>query len=204
LSAARQLGCTGFVVTGGRSRRMGRDKALLEWEGGTLLDAAVSRLARVSDEVVLLTGQGDRYPERAERRVADAFEDGGALAGVDAGLHAHARSLGLFLAVDLPCVGVELLRHLVDAAREADAVVPVSPRGPEPLCAVYGARCREPIRRRLEAGERRMTCFWPDVRVREVGPDELARFGDPEALFRNLNTAADYSAARGRNAPPAR
>jgi hypothetical protein len=49
-----------------------------------------------------------------------------------------------------------------------------------------------------------MTCFWPDVRVREVGPDELARFGDPEALFRNLNTAADYSAARGRNAPPAR
>jgi molybdopterin-guanine dinucleotide biosynthesis protein A len=178
---------------------MGRDKALLPWDGGTLLDAAVARLASVAAEVALLAGEGERYTGRRERRVPDALPDAGALGGVYAGLCASERPLGLFLAVDLPFVPVALLRHLLAVAEGADAVVPVSPRGPEPLCAVYARDCREPIRRRLDAGERRMSCFWPDVRVRRVGPGELERFGDPERLFRNLNTAAEYEAAR--NAP---
>ena len=69
--------------------------------------------------------------------------------------------------------------------------MPVSSRGPEPLCAVYGPGCLEPIRRRMAAGDFRMTGFWPDVRVLELGVAELAAFGDPEDLFRNLNTPAD-------------
>jgi len=175
---------------------MGRDKALLPWGGGTLLDAALARLAAVTDDVAILVGQEERYAGRPERRVADRLEDAGALGGVYSGLCATERPLGLFLAVDLPRVPEALLRHLVELADGVDAVVPLSPRGAEPLCAVYARSCLEPMRRRLEAGERRMTCFWPDVRVLEVGPEELRRFGDPERLFRNLNIAADYEAAR--------
>lgn len=174
---------------------MGRDKALLAWAGGTLLDAAVARLAPLTAEVAILSGQPERYADRPERRVPDAVPDSGALGGVYSGLAASERPFGLFLAVDLPFVPEALLRHLLEAAEGSDAVVPVSPRGPEPLCAVYARSCCEPIRRRLEAGERRMTCFWPDVKVRQIGPEELERFGDPERLFRNLNTAGDYEAA---------
>jgi len=191
--------CAGFVLAGGRSRRMGRDKALLAWGDGTLLDDAAARLARVAAEVVLLTGDADRYHERAERRVPDTRSGAGPLAAVHAGLYAVERPLGLFLAVDLPGVPEPLLRYLLALAAESDAVVPVSPAGPEPLCAVYARACRDPIGRRLAAGERRMTSFWPDVRVRQVAGDELARFGDPQRLFRNLNTDRDYAAARGEN-----
>jgi len=175
---------------------MGRDKALLPWAGGTLLDAAVARLARVAAEVAILVGRSERYAGRPERRVADVLGDAGALGGVYSGLCATERPLGLFLAVDLPFVPEALLRHLIGGADGVDAVVPVSPRGAEPLCAVYARSCRDPIRRRLDSGERRMSCFWPDVRVRQVGPDELRRFGDPGRLFQNLNTSADYDAAR--------
>jgi molybdopterin-guanine dinucleotide biosynthesis protein A len=93
--------------------------------------------------------------------------------------------------VDLPRVPVALLARLVALAEGADAVVPLSSHGPEPLCAVYGPACLEPIRRRVAAGESRMTSFWPGMRVREVRASELAAFGDPDDLFRNLNTPAD-------------
>jgi molybdopterin-guanine dinucleotide biosynthesis protein A len=176
---------------------MGRDKALLPWSGGTLLDFAVARLAAVAAEVSVLCGEPGRYPGRSEPQVPDALPDAGALGGVYSGLCADERPLGLFLAVDLPFVPEALLRHLLESRAGADAVVPVTPRGPEPLCALYTRSCRDPIRRRLESGERRMTCFWPDVRVRHVGPEELARFGDPAQLFRNLNTAGDYETAAG-------
>jgi molybdopterin-guanine dinucleotide biosynthesis protein A len=127
--------------------------------------------------------------------IVDPVEGVGSLAAVLAGLEA-AGGPGLFLGVDLPFVPVRLLVHLASLAETADAVIPVSPGGPEPFSAVYGTACLPPIRRCLAEARLKMTAFWPDVRVREVGPEELGAFGDPSRLFRNLNTPADYAAAR--------
>jgi len=182
----------GFVVAGGASRRMGRDKALLPWGDTTLLDHAIARLREVTSDVRILCGPEPRYAERGLPVLTDTTADAGALAGVHAGLVAQGDGLGLFLAVDLPNVPVGLLRALVEAAQGWDAVVPATVRGPEPLCAVYGAGCRQPVERRLAARDVKMTAFWPDVRVRDVGPVDLRPFGDPERLFLNLNTADDY------------
>jgi molybdopterin-guanine dinucleotide biosynthesis protein A len=170
---------------------MGRDKALLPWGGTDLLGHAVARLRAVTGDVGILCGPEERYRDRGLPVHVDLVRDAGPLAGLVTGLAAASGRPGLFLAVDLPQVPVGLLRRLVEWTAGCDAVVPVSPRGPEPLCAVYGPGCLEPVRRRLTAGELRVTSFWPDVRVREVGPDELADFGDPEDLFRNLNTPGD-------------
>jgi molybdenum cofactor guanylyltransferase len=180
-----------FVVAGGASRRMGRDKALLRWGDGDLLDHALARLAAAARDVRILCGPERRYLDRGVPVETDPAAGLGPLAGVLAGLTAAAGRPGLFLAVDLPRVPVALLARLAEEAEGRDAVVPVPPRGPEPLCAVYGPRCLEPIRRRVAAGDLRMTAFWPDVRVHEIGAAELAPFGDPDDLFRNLNTPAD-------------
>ncbi|HEY6553850.1 MAG TPA: molybdenum cofactor guanylyltransferase [Vicinamibacteria bacterium] len=183
----------GFVVAGGQSRRMGRDKALLPWEEGTLLGHALERLRRVTDDVRILCGPTPRYESHGAPVVPDTVADQGALGGVFSGLSALDRPLGLFLAVDLPAVPVALLEALVAGAPGFDAVVPVSSRGPEPLCAVYSLACLEPIRQRLAAGEAKMTSFWPDVRVRAWGPADIAPFGEPDALFANLNHPEDYA-----------
>ncbi|MFI5183067.1 MAG: molybdenum cofactor guanylyltransferase [Vicinamibacteria bacterium] len=188
----------GFAVAGGRSRRMGRDKALLPWQGGTLLDHAVSRLGSTCGAVRILSGPERRYEDRGVPVVIDTLADAGPLAGIHSGLAGLGEGNGLFLAVDLPFVTIPLLARLLAIADGFDAVVPVHSGGAEPLCAVYGPACLGPIRRRLEAGERKATTFWPDVRVKVFREDEIAPFGVPAALFRNINTPADWSALSER------
>ena len=189
----------GYAAAGGRSARMGRDKALLPWGEATLLDHAIARLAAVCADTRILCGPAARYGDRGRPLVADAVPGAGPLGGLAAALADAGGADALVLAVDLPFVTVELLAALASSRPGADAVVPAGPRGPEPLCALYRASCLEPVRRRLAAGELRMTSFWPDVQVWTLEGDALAALGDPARLFANVNAPADYDAA-GRRA----
>ncbi len=152
---------------------MGRDKSLLAWEGTDLLGHTLDRLRTACRHVRILSGAERRYADRGVPVVLDATPG-----------------------LDLPFVPASLLAHLLELAEGADAVVPVSPRGEEPLCAVYGHACLAPARRCVAEGRLKMTAFWPEVRVRHVEAADLAAFGDPEHLFRNLNTPEEYEAAR--------
>lgn len=187
---------TGFVVAGGRSQRMGRDKALLPWGETTLLDHALARLREVTDDVRILSGPERRYEDRGVPVVTDVAASSGSLVGVLSGLLALERRLGLFLAVDLPRVPAGLLTHLVSLAEDADAIVPLSPAGPEPLCAVYTRDCLAPVQNAVERGDLKMTSFWKEVRVRQVSGDELDAFGDLARFFLNVNTSEDYEQSR--------
>ena len=189
-------GALGFAVTGGRSLRMGRDKALLPWGDTTLLGHALVRLrAATLAEPRVLCGPTRRYEDLGLKVEPDAVPEGGALVGLLAGLRRLDAAFGLFLAVDLPLVPVSLLRRLLLLAEGFDAVVPLSPAGREPLCAVYGPGCLAAVEQRVAAADFKMTSFWPEVRVREVQPAELADLGDVARWFRNVNEPADYEAA---------
>ena len=179
---------------------MGRDKALLPWDGGTLLDHALRRLQAVCPSVRILAGPGARYEDRGVPVVVDVVSGAGPLGALHAGLSQPGLDAGLFLGVDLPFVPVALLRQLLDLLEDHDAVVPLSPAGPEPLCAVYRASCLEAISRRLQTGERKATSFWPDVHVREVDAAALTSLGPLDLVFGNLNTPGDYDRARERAA----
>lgn len=176
---------------------MGRDKALLPWDGATLLDHALGRLGAVCGSVRILSGAARRYEDRGLPVETDSVPDAGPLGGIFTGLVGMGRGTGVFLGVDLPFVTVDLLRRLLELSAGHDAVVPLSARGPEPLCAVYRSACREPIRRRLAAGELKATSFWPDVDVLQAGAGHLSGLGPLDSLFRNVNTPADYESARG-------
>jgi molybdopterin-guanine dinucleotide biosynthesis protein A len=125
----------------------------------------------------------------------DPSPDLGPMGGLLAALGCAQGRSALLLGIDLPLVPVGLLAHLVALSSGADAVVPVSPRGPEPLCAVYGPACLTPARRAVARGDLKMTTFWADVRLRQVGPDELAEYGRPDEIFLNVNTPEDYERA---------
>jgi molybdopterin-guanine dinucleotide biosynthesis protein A len=185
----QEEGLTGYALAGGKSRRMGRDKALLPYGTGTFLDHTLSRLRSVCSEVRILTGETIRYPERGVQVLTDPGV--GPLGAILEGLK-NSES-GLFLAVDLPEIPAILLAHLVGRRAGHDAVVPVAPRGPQPLCAVYGPACRAAIQKRLDAGERRASAFLQDVKVRFVSGQELEAFGDPQRLFANVNTPEELS-----------
>ena len=192
------INVVGFAVAGGRSRRMGRDKALLPWGSETLLDHALARLRAVCDDVRILTGSAPLYLDRSATVILDHIQNAGPLGGIEAALASPGVAAGLFLAVDIPFVPVELLRELVGLVEGVDAVVPVAGGGSQPLCAVYRSSCLEAVRACLKAKDYRMTAFWHQVHVREVTEAEIAHFGDPAAMFFNINTPDDYDRAGRR------
>jgi molybdopterin-guanine dinucleotide biosynthesis protein A len=175
---------------------MGRDKALLPWAGGTLLDHALARLRAACPTVRILSGGERRYADLGVAVDLDAVPDAGPLGAIYTGLLQAGAGAGVFLAVDLPFVPVALLRRLIELAEGFDAVVPVSSGGPEPLCAVYRGTCLEAVRRRIEARDLKATSFWPEVRVMEADGARLTGLGPLDALFRNVNTPDDYERAR--------
>ena len=185
----------GAVMAGGKSRRLGRDKALLSVNGETLLQRALRTLAEVTSRQLVVGPPERRTQAGAAMVVSDAFPDSGPLGGIYTALQAADADRVLVVACDMPFLNVELLRYLCDQTDDYDVVLPrVGGRG-EQLHAVYGRACLEPIRRRLERGDLKIDRFFGEVRVRTVDEDELRRF-DPELRsFHNINTTEDWAEA---------
>jgi molybdenum cofactor guanylyltransferase len=193
----KPLNLVGFAVAGGRSSRMGRDKATLPWHEGDLLDHALDRLRAVTPDVRVLCGPIPAYEDRRVPVVVDTGSGIGTIAALAAALGAVPEGgTALLLAVDLPMVTVPLLRYLAAACEGFDAAVPLSMRGAEPLCAAYASSCRTAVARAIADGNYRLTGFWSAARVREVGISELVRRGDADRLFFNVNAPGDYETAR--------
>ena len=196
---------TGVILAGGKASRFGAPKGLAEVGGARILDRVAAALGAVADELLLIAN----VPEAAAwlpgvRVVGDVLPGRGALGGVHAALH-HARGPALVVAWDMPFVPAALLaelRALGDAGAAAATPESHAPRGVEPLCAYYGAGCLAAAGRRLadvpEGG--RTVC--PSTLLADVGAARvpLARvtavYGDPDALFMNVNTPDDLARAR--------
>lgn len=184
-----------FVLAGGHSRRMGRDKAQIELDGETLLARAL-RLARSVTPVVAIVGPREVYGALAPV-VEDVFAGQGPLAGIHAALGASATDLNLVLAVDTPLLAPEFLQHLVRRAGESGAVVTV-PRTREggrdylhSLCAVYRRSFAAVAQAALQAGHNKIDALFGAVPTLVIEPAEIERLGFGPAIFRNLNTPED-------------
>ena len=186
---------TGVILVGGKSRRMGRDKALLEFHGRPLFEQ-VLELFRESFAHVLLAGdRGERFESYGLPLLPDLVP-GSSLGGIYTAL-AAAQTEWIFVAsCDLPFPSRTILAHLCSLRDACDAVVPKTEHGYEPLFALYSRRCLEPVKELLDRGECCAYAWYPQVRLREVGPAQLAAL-DPEGrAFINLNTPEDLEKNR--------
>ncbi len=133
------LHVTGVILAAGKSTRMGRDKAFLTLADGTTLvahQAALLRSIHVNDLLISARPHTD-YPVPGAHRVYDTVPDAGPLAGIAAALAHSTQPHLLALAVDLPRITAALLKSLLDHTTPGVGAVPSTPRGFEPLCAVY-------------------------------------------------------------------
>ena len=133
------------------------------------------------------------------RIVEDESPNQGPLGGILAGLKAAANAACAVIACDIPDIDVSLLRSLARAAGNAEVAVPVGPAGHfEPLFAVYRRTCATAIRRALDAGQRRVISFFPDVRLRVVEAAEAQAIDPDPWCFFNVNTPDDLAEAERR------
>ncbi len=184
------------VLAGGKSTRFRGNKALARLASQRLIDRLVDTLRGVFPRVFVVAAAAEEYRDLGVEVVADLFPGRGPIAGIHAGLVASPWPTNFFVACDMPFVNGALARYLVEQAGEGiDAVVPVVGGYPEPLCAVYCKSCLAPITSLLEKGVSKVTSFYPSVRVRYVGEEELVPFGVARCFF-NVNTKSDLKKAR--------
>jgi molybdopterin-guanine dinucleotide biosynthesis protein A len=193
----------GFVLAGGKSSRMGADKAFLDFGGQTLLERALTSMGAVCDRTAIV-GDPARFAKFESPKyavVADIFPGCGPLGGIHAALVHSSAPLNLMLAVDMPFVSSELLAFLFAAAENSDATitVPRTIRGLQPLCAVYRRDFCTIAEQALRAGKYKIDAAFVDVIVRVIEESELAAAGFSEQTFFNVNTPQDRGAAEGGN-----
>lgn len=186
----------GFILAGGESRRMGTDKSQLLLQNQTFADRIAETLFQMTDSVTLVGPRGE-HPEL--RSVPDVYPYWGALGGLHAALNACKRDWSIIVACDLPFVTAELFNHLFSLRHEHDAIVPLQPDGrPQPLAAIYRVDvCRRRATELIESGRRRPLDLLHAVDTRWVPFAELMNLSQAERFFVNINTPADYDAARG-------
>lgn len=173
----------GWVLVGGASSRMGRDKALVEIDGKPLAAVVASALGEVCGAVHLV-GDPARYGGLGLPVIADRMRGSGPLSGIEAALGATTFDWNMIAACDMPALDGPLLRRLLEAAGD-DGAVPRYPDGSlEPLCAVYHRRCHSAAAAALESGVRRLSDFIATLTVRYVQVTDARP-------FLNLNTPGD-------------
>jgi molybdenum cofactor guanylyltransferase len=187
---------TGFLLAGGKSGRMGRDKAFVPFQGKTLLERALFTLRAVTPKLVLV-GPRDKFAGYGTV-VADVFPDAGPLGGIHAALRSSPTDLNLLFAVDLPLVSPDLLHYLIGRADTTDALVTV-PRtadGWQPLCALYRKTFADNAERALAQRRNKVDAlFTPDI-LEVITEQELSAAGFSSGLFKNVNTPDDLNESR--------
>jgi len=191
---------TGIILAGGRSRRLGRDKAVEPFGGQPLIRRVIGRVAPLTSEIVVVvadSARGDALPLDSGHRVAlDIFPEGGSLGGIFSGLTAAANQWGLVVACDMPFLNQGLLKHMLAQREGWDAVVPQPGSYPEPTHALYSKDCLAGMETRLRANDLKISGFFDQVRVKYLAQEEIETF-DPELhSFFNVNSPEDLERAR--------
>jgi molybdenum cofactor guanylyltransferase len=179
----------GFLLCGGRSSRMGTDKALLVLDGEPLVQRGLRLLGEVCVEVAI-AGGGEEL-RRFGRIVPDEAAGCGPLGGIVSAMRTSDFDWNLFLAVDTPFVPVSVLNRLLGEAAASDAVAVMARVAGQvqPLCAMYSGKALPQLTGELAAGNWKIT-----EAVAAAGGYEIVDFED-ERWFRNLNTPAEFAEA---------
>ncbi|MCX6599817.1 MAG: molybdenum cofactor guanylyltransferase [Acidobacteria bacterium] len=167
-----------FVLAGGASRRMGRDKALLPLAGRPLIEQIARRAAAVASPVTIV-GSPAKYQGMGFNVIADRRPDCGPLAGIEAALEAGLARRNLILACDMPHLDSSLLERLFQG--DAACVLPETPDGRwHPLCAVWDQSLLPSVRAALDRQEFRVRAALAGVAVQVVPVDQLSNANTPE------------------------
>jgi len=180
---------SGFVLAGGKSRRMGTDKALLMFQDKPLLLHMIKLIEPLCD-MVAISGQNSEYESSGVKMVPDLYSDCGPIAGLYSALKYSISDWNLLLSVDVPFVNDELLLSLISNIGESDCIIPKHDSGVEPLIGLYNRRAVPIIEEMIKSGDYRLTNLLSKINTRYLDCDDLIK--KYPRLFMNINRKEDY------------
>ena len=192
----RGMDVSAFVLAGGHSRRMGADKAFVEFDGRALLARMLTLIRAVSSDVCVV-GSKQRFAAYGDV-VEDEFPDHGPLGGIHAALRSSSAELNVILAIDMPFVEERFLKYLLQQAEGASDFLVTLPRTKgiwQPLCAVYRKPFAALAEEALRVGKNKIDPLFRDTKLRIIEESELEQQNFSPTMFRNLNTPEELQEA---------
>jgi molybdopterin-guanine dinucleotide biosynthesis protein A len=199
-----------FLLVGGKSTRMGRNKSLLEINGEPLIQRTanlLTPLVKATTLVMSVTQSSDSENKNSYSNlklpiITDRYSNAGPLAGIATAVATAKTPWSLILACDMPFLTKEwltfLLSQVSEAPEQTDAIVPETIHGLEPLSAIYRTACAPTLSAALARDERKVTDVISTLNLKRIGENQWRQFSPDGNLFGNLNTWQDYLDAQLR------
>ncbi|MBI4713447.1 MAG: molybdenum cofactor guanylyltransferase [Planctomycetes bacterium] len=186
---------TAVILAGGKSSRIGTNKAFLKIGERTFIEIIIDKLAPLFGQILISAKSPSGYRRFATARgvkiITDRHPGRGSLVGIYSALKSARTGYIFVAACDMPLVTTGLIKRLVKYRRDYDVVIPRTANGLEPLCAVYSRKCLKHISGLLRRNNLKIIDFFPDVKVKQVRVSGRPVF--------NINTPADYRLVEQRN-----
>lgn len=187
-----------IILAGGKSVRMGRDKAFLKVDKIPLIKRQVRLLKRHFKKIFIVTNSPHKYRRlRGVKVVSDIAAGQGPIGGILSGLSASRDRYNFVIACDMPFINLDLMKYMRRNSFGYDVVVPRIGKRYEPLFCIYSKNCIRKIKAFIGKKIFKISGFFPEVKVKEIGREDVARFGCPEKIFMNLNTPEDLFRLNG-------
>lgn len=182
---------TGIILAGGKSSRMGFNKAFIEVNGVSIIERTVNIFKGIFDEIIIITNTPLEYERFDVKIAADLIKDAGALGGIYTGIF-HASSNNSFVAAcDMPFLDKDTILKMLDISFDSDAIVPFAGNRFHPLHAVYSKNCLKPMEEAIKKGDLRINNLLKKIRTKKV---EDIFIKEPAVLsLCNVNTTEDLN-----------
>jgi molybdopterin-guanine dinucleotide biosynthesis protein A len=187
---------TGIILAGGKSRRMGENKAFIDASGVPLFERVYSVFKELFRDIIIVTNDVRPFERYGAHLQQDILQDKGPLGGLYTGI-IHSTTYHAFcIACDMPFLNPAVIKYMVKERNAYDVIVPKTRDGLHPLHAIYSKKCLTPMRRLLDRGDLKIVNFFPHVEVRYVGETEIRKFDPHMRSLMNVNTAEEMKQVR--------
>ena len=193
-----------MILAGGKSIRMGQDKAFIEINGVPIILRVFAVLDRLFRETIIVANQKETYAELNIPVYSDLVPGQGALGGLYTGLLHSTFPYSFCVACDMPFLDRALIEYLLTRIDQYDAVVPRTSDGLQPLHAIYSKQCLEPIRHLLDLEKTKIMDFYPLIRLQIVDEKDFLTLDPERKSFTNVNTPDELQMLQKNREPSLR
>jgi molybdopterin-guanine dinucleotide biosynthesis protein A len=179
---------SGIILSGGKSLRMGENKAFIEIECIPIIKRIQNLFERLFHEILIITDQKELFSDMNVKIYSDLIPNQGVLGGLYTGIFFSSFKYSFCVACDMPFLNEHVIQYLIKNIQENDVIVPKTKDGLQPLHAIYSKNCLEPIKKIIDIGKYKIIDLYPIVKTKIIEENEFSNLDPMRKSFININT----------------